>query len=45
MESLEGFLALFVIDYEFGHEVELRLTYDERPDFDRDEICVPLFED
>jgi hypothetical protein len=34
-----GFHAFFVISY----EVERRLTYDERPDFGRNEIRVSLF--
>ena len=38
MKIRGGFHAFFVI----GCEVEIRLTYDERPDFSRNEIRVPL---
>ena len=38
MLLLSGLHAFFVI----GYEVERRLTYDERPDFGRNEIRVPL---
>ncbi len=44
MEILSGFHALFVIGYEFSHEVELGLTDNERPDFVRNEIGIPLVE-
>ncbi len=35
---LSGFQTFFVISY----EVKRRLTYNERPDFGRNEIRVPL---